>query len=79
MSAPAYDFPERTVSVDGVRIAYVDHGRADGRPLLLVHGLGASLDHWTLTIPELAHNRRVLALDLPGFGRSGKPDRSYDP
>lgn len=86
----AYDFTERHVTVEGVDIAYVDEGPADGRdgprgrgqdalPLVLVHGLGATLDHWALAIPPLARTRRVLAIDLPGFGRSGKPDRVYSP
>lgn len=47
--------------------------------MLLVHGLGATLDHWALAIPRFAQTRRVVAIDLPGFGRSAKPDRPYGP
>jgi pimeloyl-ACP methyl ester carboxylesterase len=74
-----YDFEERHVEVEGVDLAYVDEGPRDATPLLLVHGLGATLDHWALAIPRLARKRRVVALDLPGFGRSAKPDRPYGP
>jgi pimeloyl-ACP methyl ester carboxylesterase len=37
-------------------------------PLLLVHGLGASASIWDPVVPLLAHEREVIALDLPGFG-----------
>jgi pimeloyl-ACP methyl ester carboxylesterase len=47
---------------------------ASGAPLLLVHGLGDEADTWRRVLPALATQRRVLALDLPGFGRSDKPD-----
>ena len=47
---------------------------AQERPaLLLVHGFGASTDHWRHNIPVLARTHEVHALDLLGFGRSAKP------
>ncbi len=41
--------------------------------LLLVHGFGASTDHWRHNIPTLSKTHEVHALDLLGFGRSSKP------
>lgn len=41
-----------------------------GRPLVLVHGLGASYDCWRDVVPHLVGHREVVVLDLPGFGRS---------
>ncbi len=41
-----------------------------GRPLVLVHGLGASFDCWREVVPLLVPHREVVVLDLPGFGRS---------
>jgi pimeloyl-ACP methyl ester carboxylesterase len=44
-----------------------------GPAVLLVHGFGASTDHWRYNIPVLAERHEVHALDLLGFGRSAKP------
>jgi pimeloyl-ACP methyl ester carboxylesterase len=47
------------------------HVRAgSGEPLVLLHPLGAELIVWEPVIPLLAAERDVVALDLPGFGRS---------
>jgi len=50
--------------------------RAEGRPMVLVHGLGGSLTNWMRVAPDLARTRRVVALDLPGFGWSPPAGRS---
>lgn len=63
--------------VDGVRLHYYDSGPHDETPVLLVHGLGDEADTWRHIFPALARWRRVIALDLPGFGRSEKPRRAY--
>lgn len=44
--------------------------RGSGRPLLLVHGLGAGWRSWSPIIDQLAESREVIAVDLPGFGES---------
>jgi pimeloyl-ACP methyl ester carboxylesterase len=42
-----------------------------GPPLLLLHGLGSHRGVWSPLIPRLISHRRVIAVDLPGQGRSG--------
>jgi pimeloyl-ACP methyl ester carboxylesterase len=42
--------------------------RGSGRPLLLVHGLGAGWRSWNPLLDNLAAQREVIAVDLPGFG-----------
>ena len=46
-------------------------------PLVLLHGLNDSHRTWRRVAPELARTRRVLMLDLPGHGLSGRPDAPY--
>ncbi len=60
----------RTVDLDGP-VHYVDFGGPDGAPrVVLVHGLGGSHLNWDTFAPLLVPHARVLAVDLPGFGRS---------
>lgn len=63
----------------GNSIHYVQAGaRVAGKPpLLLVHGFGASTDHWRKNVQGLASEWEVWAIDLLGFGRSAKPDIVY--
>src|SRR3954470_16030406 len=60
------------VLADGRRLRYLDYGGGE-RCFVPLHGMGGRLQHWLETIPTLAEHGRVLALDLPGFGRSEAP------
>jgi pimeloyl-ACP methyl ester carboxylesterase len=62
------------VEIDGAEVNYVDIGEeGKDRPILFVHGLGGQWQNWLENIPRFAQSRRVVALDLPGFGLSGMP------
>ncbi|WP_017305033.1 alpha/beta fold hydrolase [Spirulina subsalsa] len=63
----------------GESIYYVKTGQVKGGhpPLLLVHGFGASTDHWRKNLSGLQDHFEVWAIDLLGFGRSSKPNRQY--
>lgn len=60
-------------------IYYVHAGEAhrDRPPLLLIHGFGASTDHWRKNVAALSQEFEVWAIDLLGFGRSAKPAWQY--
>jgi pimeloyl-ACP methyl ester carboxylesterase len=60
---------------DGLRLHYVAEG--SGPPVLLVHGLGGFAESWRHNLHDVGRQARVYALDLPGFGQSGKPVRPY--
>jgi pimeloyl-ACP methyl ester carboxylesterase len=73
--------PERlrfdSVRTRSGRISILQAGA--GSPLVAIHGLGATKASFLPTVAALAGRHRVIALDLPGFGDSGKPLRArYD-
>ena len=63
----------QTIDLDG-RVNYVGP-LGEGPDLVLVHGLGGSVDNWSAVGPALADRYRVFALDLRGFGRTPLEDR----
>ncbi len=66
----------RRVRLDRLNLQYRELG--DGPPVLLVHGWPTSSFLWRNVMPAIARHRRVIAVDLPGFGGSDKPlDASY--
>lgn len=60
---------------DGQKVAFMDKG--EGEPIILIHGLGSYIPAWKQTIPALSENYRVIAMDLPGFGKSSKEVNGY--
>ena len=61
---------------DAVKLAIQESGR--GKPIVFLHGLGASSYTWHKIAPELAKTNQVIAIDLKGFGQSDKPlDNRY--
>jgi pimeloyl-ACP methyl ester carboxylesterase len=49
----------------------------EGSTVLLIHGIGGSLEDWMLNSDALSEHHRVYALDLVGSGHSDKPSVSY--
>lgn len=73
----------RSVTVDGVEIAYREAGPADAPVILLLHGFPASSHMFRNLIPALADTYHLIAPDYPGFGDSAMPaadafDYSFD-
>ncbi len=67
---------EFDIKVDGIKVRCYEGGK--GYPILLLHGSGpgaSSLGNFTQTMPALARRHHILAMDLIGFGRSGRKPR----
>ena len=65
----------------GITLAAYETGStaSDARTVLLLHGLGHWTDGaWGRLVPQLDPALRYLAIDLPGFGASDRPDTTYD-
>lgn len=60
---------------NGQQIAYIDEGT--GSPVILIHGLGSYIPAWKQNIPALSKQHRIIALDLPGYGKSSKNVEEY--
>ena len=65
------------IASDGVRIHYRVFGRADGEPLLMLHGLGTDNSGWLLQRRAFGAHYRCIAVDNRGTGRSDKPRGPY--
>ena len=79
MTQPLMQTTHHFADVDGVRLHWAELGESGTRPpLVLLHGLNDSYRTWGCLAPGLARDRRVLMLDLPGHGLSGRPDASYE-
>jgi pimeloyl-ACP methyl ester carboxylesterase len=71
----AHDVAIDTTGFGRVRIHYREVG--SGPPLLLIHGLMTTSYSWRYVMDELAREFRVIVPDLPGCGRSDKPQARY--
>ena len=65
------ELPHRLEEVLGVETFLYDAG--EGPPIVLIHGYGDTADGWRRVVPGLLDRHRVIALDVPPFGRSGHP------
>lgn len=66
-----------TVTLDGMDLHVRQAG--EGAPVLLVHGLGGASTSWTPALEALSQDFHAIAPDLPGYGRSAKPEAAYTP
>jgi len=60
---------------NGIKIYWEEHG--SGEPLLLIMGLGASLDQWRRTLPALSAHYRTIVFDNRGVGKTDMPEGPY--
>jgi pimeloyl-ACP methyl ester carboxylesterase len=62
-----------------LKLYYFSAGDIKKEKIILVHGLGDEADTWRHIILPLSEEYHVIALDLPGFGRSDQPYLDYTP
>lgn len=72
---PLWDLELLSVNLPEGSVTYVDIGT--GPTVIMLHGIGANLFCWRRLWPLLSPNFRVIALDLPGFGRSHKNGEDF--
>jgi len=72
------DFPyeHKFVAVHDIKMAYVDEG--EGNPIVFVHGAPESAYIWRNIMPFVQPYARIVAPELPGHGKSDKPDINYE-
>ena len=63
----------RFIEVDGVNVHYIEKG--EGPPVVFLHGNGASVEDFVISglMDRLAESHRVIAIDRPGYGYTGRP------
>lgn len=65
------------VSLNDTKVYYEVYGK--GKPIVLLHGAFMTISsNWGHLIPELAKNRKVIAIELQGHGHSPFSDRKFD-
>jgi pimeloyl-ACP methyl ester carboxylesterase len=64
--------------IEGTRVRYLDTG-GEGEPVVMIHGFASSLETWDAVRPAIEKNRRIIAMDLKGFGWTDRPEGDYSP
>lgn len=62
--------PKQSIDTPTAKISYYETGDPNGAPILFVHGLPFSSYIWRNVLPEMDQDRRLIAVDLVGFGDS---------
>ncbi|MEM1583954.1 MAG: alpha/beta hydrolase [Nitrososphaerota archaeon] len=68
---------ETFLQICGLRVHYLESGDEGASKLLLIHGLGGTSKSWEEVFDRLSESFHVIAIDLPGFGKSDKPLLPY--
>ena len=61
---------EKSIRIDDTQISYNECGNSQGEPVLFIHGFGADKDTWDRVIKCINGDFRMIAIDLPGWGKS---------
>ena len=77
MQAALIEYVENTVikKIDSITVNYIEEG--EGEAIVLLHGWGANITLYAGIINVLAQGHRVIALDMPGFGKTSEPSEPW--
>ena len=79
MASQIENHPKKHITVHGHKMAYVELGDPNGRPIIFQHGNPTSSYLWRNIMPHVQHLGRCIAIDLIGMGDSEKlPDSGPD-
>jgi len=72
----------KMIKIDNYYIRFIDtsgpkENKPDNKSILLLHGLGGSLERWSKIIPFFSNHYRLIMPDIVGFGYSDKPHVEY--
>ena len=65
------EISSKYLTVKGIKLHYLEAGEKE--VVLMLHGFPTSAYLWRNIMPKIAKTHRVIALDLPGYGKSEKP------
>jgi pimeloyl-ACP methyl ester carboxylesterase len=63
-------------ALDGFRVHYKCFGKGK-TAVVFIHGSSCDMSYWRFQVPAFADKARVVLIDLPGHGKSDKPDLPY--
>ena len=69
-------FEHKTYSASGIKMHYITAGK--GKPLLFLHGVLADAMIYSNMLKPFAKKYKIIAVDLPCFGKSGTPKEVWD-
>lgn len=64
------------INIENLETNYLDKG--DGEVLLLLHGWGSSIEPFMNIINNQSISKRIIAVDMPGFGQTQEPDKGWN-
>src|SRR6266536_2433619 len=73
---PLAKAPSHFARLDTNKIHYVTLGRGKDE-VVFVHCWSGRIDFWRFQVPALADRARLVLIDLPGHGKSDKPQTAY--
>ncbi|MBI5417859.1 alpha/beta hydrolase [Candidatus Poribacteria bacterium] len=72
-----YAYEKKILKINDEEIFTLIAGQGNNTPIIMIHGLGMSSQFWENNIDQLAKDRKVYAIDLPGFGFSENNRKDY--